>query len=221
MDKYYVLVAGNGATSRANLEALMEDHYYAQSSNGANGTLVLAYSERPSQGQTFATQLAKDKGKDILVFTTESGKFDGIPSASLNISTNPIKTAVDHLKGLRASTFLLWADEDKDCQNALAACKDAEIPCYDLTEGLIPLNPAQDIKATVEPTIPKQETIEDVEEDDEDGEEADDEEDDEDEEEEGALDEEELDNLYFGIQAIAKIFAEAIVEEMKKSKEGS
>jgi hypothetical protein len=28
-----------------------------------------------------------------------------------------------------------------------------------------------------------------------------------------------MDNLYFGIQAIAKIFAEAIVEEMKKGKE--
>jgi len=218
MDKYYVLVADNGAPSRANLEALMEDHYYAQSSNGASGTLVLAYAERPSQGQTFATQLAKDKGKDILVFTTESGKFDGIPSASLNVSDNPIKNAVEHLKGLRASTFLLWADEDKDCQNALAACKDAEIPCYDLTEGLIPLNPAQDIKATVEPTIPKQEKISVEEEEDEDGEETDDEEADEDEEEED-VDEEDMDNLYFGIQAIAKIFAEAIVEEMRKSKE--
>lgn len=220
MDKYYVLVAGNGSTSRANLEALMEDYYYAQSSNGANGTLVLAYKDRPSQGQTFATQLAKDKGKDLLVFTTESGKFDGIPSASVNISTNPITSAVDHLKGLKASTFLLWADEDQDCQNTLAACKDAEIPCYDLTEGLIPLNPAKDIKATVEPTIPKQEKIEDVEEDAEDGEEEDDEEADEDEEE-SDVEEEELDNLYFGIQAIAKIFAEAFVEEMKKAKEGS
>ena len=219
MDKYYVLVAGNGATSRANLEALMEDYYYAQSSNGANGTLVLAYKDRPSQGQTFATQLARDKGKDLLVFTTESGKFDGIPSASVDISKTPIKNAIEHLKGLKAATFLLWADEDEDCQNALAACKDTEIPCYDLTEGLIPLNPAQNIKATVDPVIPKQEKIEELEEDEEDGEETDDEETDEDEEE-SDVDEEDMDNLYFGIQAIAKIFAEAIVEEMKKSKEG-
>ncbi len=194
----------------------MEDYYYAQSSNGANGTLVLAYSDRPSQGQTFATQLAKDKGKDLLVFTTESGKFDGIPPASVSISDNPIKNAVDHLKGLNASTFLLWADEDKDCQNTLAACKDAEIPCFDLTEGLIPLNAAQNIKATVEPTIPAKEKITEPEED-EDAEEEDDEEDGEEEEE--SVDEEDMDNLYFGIQAIAKIFAEAIVEEMKKSKE--
>ena len=219
MDKYYVLVAGNGSTTRANLEALMEDHYYAKSSNGANGTLVLAYSDRPSQGQTFATQLARDKGKDLLVFTTESGKFDGIPPASVNISDNPIKDAVDHLKGLNASTFLLWSDEDKDCQNTLAACKDAEILCFDLTEGLIPLNPAQNIKATVEPTIPAKEKITKVEEKEEleDAEEEDYEEDD----EEGTLEEEELDTLYFGVQAIAKIFAQAIVEEMKKGKEGA
>ena len=217
MDKYYVLVAGNGSTTRANLEALMEDYYYAQSSNGANGTLVLAYSDRPSQGQTFATQLAKDKGKDLLVFTTESGKFDGIPSASVSISDNPIKDAVNHLKGLKASSFLLWADEDKDCQNTLAACKDAGIPCFDLTEGLIPLNPAENIKATVEPKIPAKEKITEFEEEEEDAEEEDDEEDGEEEEE--TVDEEDMDNLYFGIQAIAKIFAEAIVEEMKKGKE--
>lgn len=217
MDKYYVLVAGNGATTRANLEALMEDYYYAQSSNGANGTLVLAYSDRPSQGQTFATQLAKDKGKDLLVFTTEAGKFDGIPAASVSISDNPIKSAVDHLKGLNASTFLLWSDEDKDCQNTLAACKDAEISCFDLTEGLIPLNPAQNIKATVEPIIPAKEKITEVKKELEDVEE---EEEYEEDDEEGTLDEEELDALYFGVQAIAKIFAEAIVEEMRKGKEG-
>jgi hypothetical protein len=215
VDKYYVLVAGKGTTSRANLEALMEDHYYA---NGQDGTLVLAYKDKPSQGQVFATQLAKDKGKELLVFTTESGKFDGIPSASVDISNNPIKKAVDHIKGSKASTFLLWSDEDSDCQNTLSACKDAEVPCYDLTEGLIPLNPAQNIKATVDPVIPNQEKIKEESEDEEDGEEADDEETDEDEEE-SDVEEEDMDNLYFGIQAIAKIFAEAIVEEMKKSKE--
>ena len=215
MDKYYVLVAGKGTTSRANLEALMEDHYYA---NGPSGTLVLAYKDKPSQGQVFATQLAKDKGKDLLVFTTESGKFDGIPSASVDISDNPIKKAVAHIKGSKASTFLLWSDEDSDCQNTLSACKDAEVPCFDLTEGLIPLNPSATIKESVEPQMPKQELTKPVEEIEEDGEEEEDEEDDEDEEE-ADEEEDDMDNLYFGIQAIAKIFAKAIVEELEKGKE--
>ena len=215
MDKYYVLVAGKGTTSRANLEALMEDHYYA---NGPDGTLVLAYKDKPSQGQVFATQLAKDKSKDILVFTTESGKFDGIPQASVNISDNPIKSAVAHLKGSKAVTFLLWSDEDSDCQNTLSACKDAEVPCYDLTEGLIPLNPSATITETVEPNMPKQELNKPAYEEDADGEEEEDEEDDEDEEEDDEEDDD-MDNLYFGIQALAKIFARAIIEELEKGKE--
>jgi hypothetical protein len=215
MDKYYVLIAGKGTTSRANLEALMEDHYYA---NGPDGTLVLAYKDKPSQGQVFATQLAKDKSKDILVFTTESGKFDGISQASVNISDNPIKSAVAHLKGSKAVTFLLWSDEDSDCQNTLSACKDAEVPCYDLTEGLIPLNPSATITEAVEPKMPKQELNKPAYEEDADGEEEEDEEDDEDEEE-ADEEEDDMDNLYFGIQALAKIFARAIVEELEKGKE--
>jgi len=42
MSKYFVIVAGNGATSRANIEALMEDYYYA---GGDGGTLLLPYTE--------------------------------------------------------------------------------------------------------------------------------------------------------------------------------
>ena len=40
MDKYYVIVAGSGSTSRANLEALMEDHFYAHVDDGV---VVLPY----------------------------------------------------------------------------------------------------------------------------------------------------------------------------------
>jgi hypothetical protein len=66
--------------------------------------------------------------------------------------------------------------------------------------------------------MPTQELNKPVEENDENGEEEEDEEDDEDEEE---TDEEEddMDNIYFGIQAIAKIFAKAVVEELEKGKE--
>jgi hypothetical protein len=92
------------------------------------------------------------------------------------------------------------------------------VPCYDLTEGLIPLNPSATIKESVEPKMPKQELTQPVEEDDEDGSEEEDEEDDEDEEE-ADEEEDDMDNLYFGIQALAKIFAKAIVEELEKGKE--
>ena len=42
MDKYYVIVAGNGETSRANVEALVEDYVYG---HGQDVTFILAYEE--------------------------------------------------------------------------------------------------------------------------------------------------------------------------------
>jgi hypothetical protein len=46
------------------------------------------------------------------------------------------------------------------------------------------------------------------------------EEDEEDEDDEEGYDEDEAGNLYFGIEAIAKIFAKAIVEEIERVKKG-
>ena len=46
-------------------------------------------------------------------------------------------------------------------------------------------------------------------------------EEDEDDEDDEAYDEDNAANLYFGIEAIAKIFAKAVIEEMEKAKKGS
>ena len=109
--KYYVLIAGNGTTSRANLDALMEDHYYA---NGADGTLVMAYKNKPSQGQVFAAQLARDKSKEIIIFAEDSAQFEGVPGGvNFTESKNPIQDAVKHIKGEKAVAFILWDDEDE------------------------------------------------------------------------------------------------------------
>jgi hypothetical protein len=83
-----------------------------------------------------------------------------------------------------------------------------------LTEGLLPITASKGITAAVEPVIPVQENLtppvveepyvepedQDVEEDGED--------------EEGEYDEEDMDSLYFGVEAIAKIFAKAMVKEL-------
>jgi len=221
MDRYYVLVAGSGKTSRANIEALLEDHYYAK---GKNGTLVVTYQTKPSPEQVQAIQFSKDKDKDLLLFTTANGRFDGAPSASVELSDDPVSSALSFLKGLDASAFLLWADEDSDCQNILALAKEVGIPCFDLTEGLLPLTPSEDIKPSQTPVIPEQETLEykskkeeDEEEDDEEEEEEDDDEDEDEEEYE------EMDDVYFGLEAIAKFIAKEVakqvVEELKKAPE--
>ena len=205
MDNYYVLVTGNGKTSRANIEALLEDHYYK---NGKPGTIVVAYETKPTPEQVYAIQFSKDKEKEILLFTTENGRFDGAPSASVELSSDPLSSAVDFLRGLKASAFLLWSDEDSGCQTSLALCKDAGIPCFDLTEGLLPLTPSDDLKPVAAPVIPKQEILDKDEEDEDEDEE---EEDEEDEEEY-----EEVDDVYYGLEALAKFIAKEVSKEVLK-----
>jgi hypothetical protein len=131
---YFVLVAGNGESSRANTEALMEDHYYAK---GDEGTLVLAYEKSPTKSQTFAAQYAKEKNKDIMVFCHEDAQTTGIPGASQSPSNDPIKDATEFLKGQDAIAFLLWSEEDTAL---LVACQSAGIPASNLCDGLVPLN---------------------------------------------------------------------------------
>jgi len=215
MEKYFVIVGGNGETSRANIEALMEDYYYA---NGNEGFLVLPYKLKPSQGQVFAAQYAKDKHKDILIFAPEDATHEGIPAASMNVTIKPFEEAASKLKSSKTSAFILWDDEDQDSQHILAVCKENDVPCFDLSDGLSPISAAPDIKAIKEPEFPKEEVIEKkeapiVQEEEEDYEEEEDWEDDEEEDEV-----EDMENLHQGIEAIARIFAKVFIEELEKAK---
>lgn len=198
MEKYYVVVAGNGTTSRANLEALLEDHFYAK---GADGVVHIVEDGKMSQGKIFSAQFAKDKNKPVFQSSLSEAFSSADPKAT--------------------SCFILWSDEDPECQNTLALATDLGVPCFDLTEGLLPIKASNNVKAVVEPVIPTAEETtpkvvetpyvepEDEEIEDEDEEDEDDE-----------YDEDEAGNLYFGIEAIAKIFAKAIVEELEKAKKG-
>ncbi|CAB4148146.1 hypothetical protein UFOVP696_46 [uncultured Caudovirales phage] len=199
MEKYYVVVAGNGTTSRANLEALLEDHFYAK---GAEGVVHIVEEGKLSQGKIFASQFAKDKNKPVF----NAGLVE-------SLSTVDVKNT---------SCFILWSDEDRECQDTLARATDLGIPCFDLAEGLLPITASKGAKVSVTPVIPTAEETTPkvaetpyVEPEDEDIEE-----DEEDEDDEEGYDEDEAGNLYFGIEAIAKIFAKAIVEEIERVKKG-
>lgn len=191
MENYYVVIAGNGETSRANLEALMEDHFYTK---GAGGVVHIVAEGPLSQGKVFAVQYSDSKSKQVV-----------------NLS---VKDSLEKADPAKTSCFILWSDEDAECQNVLALATKLGIPCYDLTEGLLPISASNGIKSAVEPVIPVQETITPtpaeepyVEPEDEDVEEDEDEED-------ADYDEEAVDSLYFGVEAIAKIFAKAMVKEL-------
>lgn len=206
MDKYYVLVVGKGQTSRANLEALMEDHYYA---NGPDGILVLAFKDKPSQGQMFAAQLAKDKSKEVVIFAPEGANFTGIGTASITNDANPLESAIKFVSKEKSSIFVLWDDEDTDCQNTVSLCNDLKINCYDLTDGLNQIKSSGKVEIAKEPSIPVQEQIplivtEDFEYEEEDEEEI-----------EEVEDDELTDEIYFGIQALVKAIAKAVVAELQ------
>jgi len=137
MDKLYVLVTGNGSTSRANLEALLEDYFFKKNTEVI---LVLSYSGLPSQGQIFSAQFAKDKSKDILVFAPNDSSLKDIPGASFTVGKHPINEATVFIKG-SGKAFILWNPSDSDCTQTLEQCVAMNIPAHDLTTGLVSLSP--------------------------------------------------------------------------------
>jgi len=209
MDKYYVIVAGDGQTSRANVEALIEDYVYG---HGQEVTFVFPYEKRPSQGQIFAAQLAKDKSKDILLFCREDANYEGIPSSSVSHSDTPFDTACTKLKGTNVIAFILVDDEDQGTNNLLSIFDKHKVPSFDLTEGLMPIkfNPGAS-EVILNPSIPELEEFfkpeEDVEEDLEDF------------DDEDLEDEELAEDFYLGVQALAKMIAREVAAELLKATE--
>ena len=207
MDKYYVIVTGNGITSRANLEALMEDYFYA---NGENGVLVLPYKDKPSQGQIFAAQLVKDKGR-VTVIYTKSGNFGALPPGTVVDDIEPMEGVIRDFSKEKTAAFLLWDDEDTESNNSLVEFSASGIECFDLTDGLIKISKSSDAKKIEEPKMPeKEQTSKDEETPKAEEDEEDEEYEDEDEEEDADV----MENLYYGIRAMAQIFAEAFVEAL-------
>lgn len=131
MDKMYVFIAGTGVTSRANLEALVEDYFY---SKGKEAVLLLAFDKTPSQGQIFAAQYAKDKGKDVVIFCQENANVASFPNASFTNSKTPVLDALNNFS--EATVMLLWDDSDPNCLAALEFCNINNVKPYNLCEGL-------------------------------------------------------------------------------------
>lgn len=210
-DPYYVLVAGSGETSRANVEALMDDHYYA---NGTAGTLVLAFEGRPSQGQVYAAQFAKDKAKNITVFCTPDSETNAITNtAQFNRVENPVVHALELIEGKTNAAFLLWNDDDEKTLELLEFCTEDNIPCFDLTDGLLKLGAPTtksvkvvmpEIEATTSDSIPFiPDYVPDV----------DEEEDEAEDDEEEDFEETVMDAFYGLARMIAATVAEQLTEE--------
>lgn len=193
MENQTVMIAGSGKTTRANVEALMEDHYYVNK----NAVLVLLYDKTPSEAQVWAAQHAHDH-KIQVVGVSPNWQIapEGFPSGTTIVDASQYRQDMTAL-------FILWNDEDPLTQALVANAKDKDIPVFDLTNGLHRVDISKSVKAPSAPKIPEEELVS--------------------EEVEGVLeDEEELeeesdeddDPIYAAIYAIADIFAEAIAKRI-------
>lgn len=202
----HILIAGNGVTSRANVEALIDDYYYLK--DGV--TTVLAVFEAPSDGQVWVSQYAAEKEKPIEILAVDGARTSNLDATFTKTTVaSPIREACERYGG-SLDILLLWNDEDSICRDALAIASEHGIIAKDLTNGLLDITPVDGLKESVPPSIPKQEELTEAEKDDADTalETFDDTE---------LEDEEEYeDPLYAAIQAVAKIFAEELAKELKK-----
>lgn len=153
MDNSYVAIIGKGISSRANVEALVEDYLYVK---GKDVYLVIAFEKTPSQGQIFAAQYAKDRGKEIVIFCKDGANVGPFPSATISFTNTPLSEAID----TSDSVMVLWDDTDEESLEAVTYCSKVNKKPLNLCEGLslIPVpGPAQEaveepLEALEEPT---------------------------------------------------------------------
>lgn len=116
MRRVTIAVIGNAKSTRANVEALITDMADAMDSVA----IATVYNEKQSDGQVWAQQLAQDKS---------------IPWVAYD--KNDYKTLLKEHKENEIKFFILWDDEDPECQLAASVAQENSIIAYDLTNGLM------------------------------------------------------------------------------------
>jgi hypothetical protein len=208
MRRVTIAVIGNGKTSRANVEALLNDTIESFDET----YIALIYDKTPSEGVVWAKQYSDSKS----ITYKEYSDLD-------------FSTFVTDNKDRETKFFILWDDEDFECVEAIRCSQKHNIRSFDLTNGLVAIKsittdikPRQfenmpEVETKVNPTdYSKKETKNEsnfvrIEKDQE--EEYEDEED----EDEGEY--ESSDIILEAVEEIAKIFAVAIASAIKEAME--
>ena len=151
-----ILIVGNGKTTRANVEALIDDYFYAH----PQLSMYVAVYDGPSEGQVWAIQYADEKGKNIVAVATDGAKTFGVPNKYMQEerADSPLRAILQESKDI--DMFILWDDEDPLCRDALAIASEFDVTAFDLTNGLFEIQPANGLQESVKPDIPIQETVE-------------------------------------------------------------
>jgi len=197
------LIVGSGKSSRANIEALLDDYFYM---NKKDVLVILPVVSAPSEGQIFAAQYTKDSGIQLLVSARQDVSLTGLPSATLVDAENPVAEVFANLQNSKDAVdiLILWDDDDPACTEALAWAKKLGTQALDLTNGMIAITPADDLEVPAVVLIPEQESLKD------DFVDVEDPDDDEDSEEY------DTDELYEALATLVRFIAPMLVQEMEK-----
>lgn len=129
----HIIIVGNGKTSRANIEALIDDYIYA---NPKVKFSLYSASNVLCEGQGWLKMYLIEK----------------------NIAHETVQS-FDYNRSEATGMFILWGDEDPDSLLGLATAKEFGIQAFDLTDGLVLITPNDDLKVTEAPRIPVEEQL--------------------------------------------------------------
>jgi hypothetical protein len=202
-----IIIIGSGETTRANVEALLDDYVYAHKDLSVS---ILVNGTKPSEGQVWAAQYAADQEREVIIY--HDNAYTAGPFFAMGLASVFTENFFEELKpDATTEAFFLWNDDDPVCLNALSRLSTKNIPCKDLTNGLCEIKANADIQEIEAPVIPVQEQVAEetpiVVEDSFNNYSFTDLDDDEEEYE---------DALYEGIRIIADIFADAFVQRLKR-----
>jgi hypothetical protein len=153
----FLIVAGNGETTRVNVEALIED--YLRGVNKQELVLLLPFLDRPSQGQIWAHQLCAEVGIPTTAISKEGAVIMSLGGSSLHTAEDPVAETASIVAGEPAKAFLLWEERDDLTAAFQVALKGAGVPCYDLCLGLLEISSGTAPEMPVETDKPVSEPV--------------------------------------------------------------
>lgn len=144
MGSKFIVVVGDGETTRNNIEALVSDFFYDKPKDYV---LLLPFNNRPSQGQVWAHQIFQELGMSTTAIAPSEGVVFNLGGSSLHLSENPLNDAVKTVDGEEAHVFALLGEES---QIDLTGFTEAGVPCYNLCRGLMAVNAVKPVQRAPE-----------------------------------------------------------------------
>lgn len=149
----FLVVAGNGDTTRVNVEALIEDYLRSVDKEGL--VLILPFFDRPSQGQIWAHQLCHEAGIPTTAIAKEGAIIMSLGGSSLHNTVDPVAELSQFVTEESAKAFLLWDVTDDTTVAFQKALEGAGVPCFNLCMGLLDISVGDAPEAPQKPEEPR------------------------------------------------------------------